>query len=147
MILIFLGPPGAGKGTQAKILEDELGYRQISTGDMLRKHRAEKTPLGAEAQSYMDAGKLVPDDVILRMMEVELENIGDAILDGFPRTIAQAQALDELLARRGIPPGRRRSVRGSARRPRSTFDRSLDAPGERARLSREVQPAEETRRR
>jgi adenylate kinase len=104
MILIFLGPPGAGKGTQAKILEDELGYRQISTGDMLRKHRAEKTPLGAEAQGYMDAGKLVPDDLILRMMEAELENIGDAILDGFPRTIAQAQALDELLARKGIPP-------------------------------------------
>ena len=102
MILIFLGPPGAGKGTQAKILED-AGYRQISTGDLLRKHRSEKTPLGAEAQSYMDAGKLVPDDLIIRMMDAELENVNDAILDGFPRTIAQAEALDELMKRKNRP--------------------------------------------
>jgi adenylate kinase len=97
VILIFLGPPGAGKGTQAKILEDELGYRQISTGDILRRHRAEKTALGAEAQGYMDAGKLVPDDLIIRMMEGELSHVADAIVDGFPRTIAQAEAFDDLL--------------------------------------------------
>jgi len=101
VILIFLGPPGAGKGTQAKILEDRYGYRQISTGDMLRKHRKDGTPLGKEAQGYMDSGKLVPDDLIIRMMDAELENVSDAILDGFPRTLAQAKALDALVFRKG----------------------------------------------
>lgn len=102
MILVFLGPPGAGKGTQAKILEDRFGYRQISTGDMLRKHRADKTALGLEAQSYMDAGKLVPDDLVIRMVEVELANADNIIVDGFPRTIPQADAFDAVLARKGL---------------------------------------------
>jgi adenylate kinase len=102
MILVFLGPPGAGKGTQAKILEDRFGYRQISTGDMLRKHRSEKTPLGLEAQSYMDAGKLVPDDLVIRMVEAELANVENVIVDGFPRTIPQADAFDALLDRKGL---------------------------------------------
>jgi adenylate kinase len=98
MILIFLGPPGAGKGTQAKIIEERFAHRQISTGDLLRAHRANKTALGLEAQSYMDAGKLVPDDLIIRMMEHELANAKDVIVDGFPRTVAQAEAFDALLA-------------------------------------------------
>ncbi|GAC1421909.1 MAG: adenylate kinase [Candidatus Velthaea sp.] len=98
MILVFLGPPGAGKGTQAKILEDRFGMRQLSTGDILRKHRAEKTPLGLEAQSYMDRGALVPDDLVIRLMEAELTNTADVIVDGFPRTIPQAEAFDKLLA-------------------------------------------------
>jgi adenylate kinase len=102
MILVFLGPPGAGKGTQAKILEDRFGYRQISTGDMLRKHRSEKTPLGLEAQSYMDAGKLVPDDLVIRMVEAELANVENVIVDGFPRTIPQADAFDALVDRKGL---------------------------------------------
>ena len=102
MILVFLGPPGAGKGTQAKILEDRFGYRQISTGDILRRHRAEKTALGAEAQGYMDSGKLVPDDLIIRMMEAELANAENVIVDGFPRTIPQAEAFDALLKRKGL---------------------------------------------
>ena len=102
MILVFLGPPGAGKGTQAKMLEDRFGYRQISTGDILRRHRSEKTPLGLEALSYMDAGKLVPDDVIIRMMEVELADHEDAVVDGFPRTIPQAQAFDAFLEGKGV---------------------------------------------
>ncbi|HEV8019938.1 MAG TPA: adenylate kinase [Candidatus Lustribacter sp.] len=102
MILVFLGPPGAGKGTQAKILEDRLGYRQISTGDILRRNRAEKTALGAEAQSYMDSGKLVPDDLIIRMMEAELAHAENVIVDGFPRTIPQAEAFDALLKRKGL---------------------------------------------
>jgi adenylate kinase len=102
MILVFLGPPGAGKGTQAKILEERFGYRQISTGDMLRRHRAEKTPLGLEAQSYMDAGKLVPDDLVIRMVEAELAHADNVIVDGFPRTIPQANAFDALLARKGL---------------------------------------------
>jgi len=102
VILVFLGPPGAGKGTQAKILEDRFGYRQISTGDMLRKHRSEKTALGIEAQGYMDAGKLVPDDLIIRMTEAELANAENVIVDGFPRTIPQAEAFDSLLDRKGL---------------------------------------------
>jgi len=100
MNLIFLGPPGAGKGTQAKVLEERCGYRQISTGDILRRHVAEGTPLGVEAKSFMDRGDLVPDDLIIRMMEHELQNPAEVILDGFPRTVPQAQALDELLARK-----------------------------------------------
>jgi adenylate kinase len=102
MILIFLGPPGAGKGTQAKIIEERFAHRQISTGDLLRAHRANKTALGAEAQSYMDAGKLVPDDLIIRMMEHELANASNVIVDGFPRTVTQAEAFDALLAAKSL---------------------------------------------
>jgi adenylate kinase len=98
VILIFLGPPGAGKGTQAKILEEKCGHRQISTGDLLRAHRANKTPLGLEAQGFMDRGELVPDDLIIRMMESELANATDVVVDGFPRTVAQAEAFDTMLA-------------------------------------------------
>ena len=102
MNLIFLGPPGAGKGTQAKVLEERFGYRQISTGDILRANRREGTPLGIEAQGYMDRGELVPDDLIIRMVARELEaDPSEVILDGFPRTVPQAKALDELLARLG----------------------------------------------
>jgi adenylate kinase len=98
--LIFLGPPGAGKGTQAKVLEERFGYRQVSTGDILRANKRDKTPLGLEAQSYMDSGALVPDELIIRMMEPVLDAAGNVILDGFPRTVAQAQALDDLLRRK-----------------------------------------------
>ena len=102
MNLIFLGPPGAGKGTQAKALEERFGCRQVSTGDILRANRREGTPLGVEAQGYMDRGELVPDDLIIRMVERELEsNPAEVILDGFPRTVPQAEALDALLARLG----------------------------------------------
>lgn len=99
MNLIFLGPPGAGKGTQAKELERRFGYRQISTGDILRANVRDGTALGREAKSFMDAGKLVPDDVIIGMVEPEVIAPGHVIFDGFPRTAAQAQALDDLLAR------------------------------------------------
>jgi len=102
--IIFLGPPGAGKGTQAKVLEERFGYRQLSTGDILRRHRAEKTPLGIEAQGYMDRGELVPDDLIIRMVEGELAaQPGEVIFDGFPRTVPQARALDALLKRARKP--------------------------------------------
>jgi adenylate kinase len=101
--LVFLGPPGAGKGTQAKALEDRFGLRQISTGDILRRHVAAKTELGLQAKSFMESGKLVTDDLIIAMMEHELKGSESFILDGFPRTVAQAGALDALLARLELP--------------------------------------------
>ena len=100
MNLIFLGPPGAGKGTQAKVLEERFGYRQLSTGDILRANVREGTALGIEAKGYMESGGLVPDDLIIRMVERELgSHPGEVIFDGFPRTVPQAEALDALLAR------------------------------------------------
>jgi adenylate kinase len=103
MRLVFLGPPGAGKGTQAKVLEERFGMPQISTGDILRKNVADGTALGLKAKSFMDSGGLVPDDVIIDMMESELAGRDSFILDGFPRTVAQAEALDALLARLHLP--------------------------------------------
>ena len=98
--LILLGPPGAGKGTQAERLREDFGLPHISTGDILRAQVAEETELGLEAKRYMDAGELVPDDVIIGMI-IERVASGDArdgfLLDGFPRNEAQADALDEAL--------------------------------------------------
>jgi adenylate kinase len=104
MRLIFLGPPGAGKGTQAQILQERFGAKQISTGDILRENRSKGTELGKLAESYMVSGALVPDEVIIKMIEAELEKLqGGFIMDGFPRTVAQAQAFDELLEKRNAP--------------------------------------------
>ena len=103
MRLVFLGPPGAGKGTQAKVLEERFAVRQISTGDILRANVAAGTALGVRAKTFMDAGDLVPDDVIIGMMESELGASASFVLDGFPRTVAQARALDETLAKLGLP--------------------------------------------
>ncbi len=103
MRLVFFGPPGSGKGTQAKMVSDRLGIPQISTGDILREAVARGSDLGKKARSYMDAGKLVPDDIMLSLIE---KRTGEAdcakgyILDGFPRTLAQAIGLDEILSQR-----------------------------------------------
>lgn len=105
MRVVLFGPPGAGKGTQATVLKDELGIPHISTGDMLREAVRAGTELGREAQSYMERGALVPDELILRMMEERLRQPDTArgyILDGFPRTVAQAEALDAMLNRLGM---------------------------------------------
>lgn len=105
MRAILLGPPGCGKGTQAKILIDTCHIPQIATGDILREAIAQKTPLGIEAQSYMDKGLLVPDQLVIKIIEERLKQAdcgGGFILDGFPRTIAQAEALDTTLAAMGL---------------------------------------------
>ena len=101
--LVLLGPPGAGKGTQAKVIEERFGVRQISTGDILRANVAQGTDLGAKAKAFMESGKLVTDDIIIAMMEEELAGKDSFLLDGFPRTVAQAQALDALLGRLHLP--------------------------------------------
>jgi adenylate kinase len=106
MRLVLLGAPGAGKGTQAKMLIDKYGIPQISTGDILRKAVADGTPLGKEAKSYMDKGGLVPDSVVIGLVKERL--VQDAcekgyILDGFPRTTPQAEELDKVLSTMNSP--------------------------------------------
>ncbi len=97
MILVFLGAPGAGKGTQAKKLAQDMNLKHISTGDMLREEIKKETSLGKRAKEYMDRGELVPDELIIAMIEQALPKDSGIVLDGFPRTVAQAQALDEML--------------------------------------------------
>lgn len=102
-VLLLMGPPGAGKGTQAAALAAAEGLRKVSTGDMLRTHVAEGSELGRKAASIMDAGELVPDDLIVAMVRAEVEAMDEVrmLLDGFPRTPGQAEALDALLAEFG----------------------------------------------
>ena len=104
MNLILFGPPAAGKGTQAKRLVEERGMVQLSTGDMLRAARSSGSALGDKVAGIMDRGELVTDEIVIALIEEALpaaEAAGGAIFDGFPRTMAQAEALDDLLARRG----------------------------------------------
>jgi len=104
MIIIIFGPPGAGKGTQAKKLAEEYDITQLSTGDMFRYNIKNETEIGKRVKSILDAGDLVPDEVVVEMVEQELKKPkyqNGYILDGFPRTVEQAEALDALLEKRG----------------------------------------------
>ncbi len=105
MILLFLGPPGSGKGTQSKLLESKLGVPHLSTGDMFRKALSEQTPVGLQAKGFMDRGEYVPDQVVIDLIKERVSQADSAngfILDGFPRTLNQAEALDRVLQGMGL---------------------------------------------
>lgn len=106
MRLVFIGPPGAGKGTQAERIVERYGLAHLSTGDMLRAARDAKTDVGVQADQFMSQGQLVPDEIILAIIRERLAQPDcekGYLLDGFPRTIAQAEALDSMLQERGTP--------------------------------------------
>jgi adenylate kinase len=103
--IVLFGAPGAGKGTQSQKLIDKYNLLHLSTGDIFRKHLSEGTELGKEARQYMDAGKLVPDAVVINMVRDKIESnqgVNGFIFDGFPRTVPQAQALDQMLQELGL---------------------------------------------
>jgi adenylate kinase len=102
---VLFGPPGVGKGTQSERIIDKYGLVHISTGELFRKHMGEGTDLGRLAQEYIDDGNLVPDEVVIKMVEFKIQSHPGAngfIFDGFPRTVEQAKALDEMLEKRGL---------------------------------------------
>lgn len=106
MRIVFLGPPGAGKGTQAARLAQHLGIPHLSTGDLLRQAKGAGTPLGAQIAEYLDAGRLVPDAVIIQVVQERLRQpdcASGCLLDGYPRTVAQAEALDRYLRSQKMP--------------------------------------------
>tara|TARA_B110000495_G_scaffold135129_1_gene118320 strand:- start:62 stop:661 length:600 start_codon:yes stop_codon:yes gene_type:complete len=106
MNLVFFGPPGSGKGTQAEIIASEMELKHISTGDIFRKNIKEKTELGVMAQAYMKDGKLVPDQLTINLLSNELDMCQSSkgfIFDGFPRTLTQAESFDKLLSIKHIP--------------------------------------------
>jgi len=102
MVLVLLGPPGAGKGTQAALLARSRGLKHLSSGNLLRQAADEGSPLGREARKYMDKGLLVPDDVVIGLILEQLRGQDGVLLDGFPRTLEQARALDRALGKKGV---------------------------------------------
>ena len=105
MIWLLFGAPGSGKGTQSKLISDSFGFNHLSTGDMIRKHLKEQTDLGKKAKSFMDQGSLVPDDLVIEMVNAELGQDETTVLDGFPRTLEQGKALSDFADQKGIQTG------------------------------------------
>jgi adenylate kinase len=106
MLIVFIGPPGSGKGTQSKRLLEHLRIGHLSTGDLLREAKAAGTPLGKLAAEYMDHGRLAPDNLVLELVAEKLDDtryLAGCMFDGFPRTLAQSRSLDEMLTKRGTP--------------------------------------------
>lgn len=103
MRVVFLGPPGSGKGTQAQILAQKLGIPQVSTGDLLREAVSDNTSTGRKAKVYMDKGELVPDSIVIALVRERIKDEHQFILDGFPRNVQQAEKLDELLSQMKLP--------------------------------------------
>lgn len=103
MRIVFLGPPGSGKGTQAQILAQTLGIPQISSGDLLREAVQNNTLAGKKAKSYMEKGELVPDSIVIELVQERIKDDKAYILDGFPRNIEQAEKLDNVLSELGLP--------------------------------------------
>lgn len=101
MIIILLGAPGSGKGTQSKRLAEKFGFKHLATGDIFRAEISQNSGLGRRAQDYVKAGKLVPDDIVTEMVAARLESGGKYLLDGFPRNLEQARSLAEILQRNG----------------------------------------------
>ncbi len=145
MNLILLGPPNAGKGTQAKNLYADFQIPQISTGDILRKAVKDGTELGKIAGPLMAAGSYVPDDIVIGIVEERLKQPDCAngfVLDGFPRTIPQAEALEQMLAQERQEDRRRHLARGAARQAHRARLRAALVPGGRQRLPRLPEPPE-----
>ena len=103
MRIVFLGPPGSGKGTQAQILAQKLGIPQISSGDLLREAVQNDTLTGKKAKSYMEKGELVPDSIVIELVQERIKDDKAYILDGFPRNVEQAEKLDNVLSELGLP--------------------------------------------
>jgi adenylate kinase len=103
MRIVFLGPPGSGKGTQAQILAVKIHTPQVSSGDLLREAVKNKTPTGKKAQSYMDRGELVPDSIVIDLVHERIKDEEEFILDGFPRNVQQAEKLDQVLSQLKLP--------------------------------------------
>ena len=137
MILVLLGPPGAGKGTQAQVLSQETGLAHVSSGDIFRENLKNKTELGKKAQIFVDSGELVPDDITIGMIRERLARPDcqkGVLLDGFPRTPAQAATLPNAFGNESA--GQPCALYFCPRRsPDRTLKRSLDLPGRRACLS------------
>ena len=144
LFIVMLGAPGAGKGTQARMLSETLGVPQVSSGDIFRENLKNQTPLGLLAKTYMDAGQLVPDDVTINMVMDRLSRpdcANGVVLDGFPRTLAQADALDKALQAQGLGIGLVPLLEVTDEAVIDRHGRAPGVPGLPGDVSRGVQPA------